>query len=170
MGYERVDKNAVSDAIAGQTLFIHGNSISGRIINPVEGTATISAGTSHVTLVPLDQNDEPLCESPCGIDVVGLPQGTSTVCDPSCSSYEDRFGGFLCGAGDAIKYGAMCRLCYTDIATAMEAERQIMASHGDSESEPTHVIMCDTMRPPEAPGCSDECNIKKDTVSLSDIT
>lgn len=102
-----------------------------------------------------------MCNEACGNDAAafasGLAHGTSTVCDPTCTASGSRFGGYLCGAGDSEKFGAMCRVCYTDAAEAREAESKLAGG--------LHVIMCDTGRPPAAAvDCSDECSLKKDTV------
>lgn len=113
----------------------------------------------------LRSDSEPMCNSACGTVVTGLPYGTSTICDPSCSHAENRFGGFLCDAGYGGKYGAICRLCYVDKDEAIKTERHLRELYNDgSESEPKHVIMCDTMRPPPAPQCSVECEMKRNTI------
>lgn len=107
------------------------------------------------------------CSSACGSSAeTGLLTGTSTVCDETCAV--GRFGSLLCGAGDAHKYGAMCRLCYTDLIQAHEMERSLRAIASDPHEdggEVQHVIMCDTMRPPEAAACSSKCSRKRNTVS-----
>ena len=97
------------------------------------------------------------CANACGGIGAGFPAGASTVCDSTCSE-GGRFGGYLCGAGDTVKFGPMCRLCFNDIKEARQAESRLM--------DGKHVIMCDTMRPPAADDCSDECALETNTVSL----
>ena len=80
------------------------------------------------------------------------------MCDPTCAAADGRFGGYLCGAGNSDRFGAMCRICYTDAAEAREVESRLAPG--------LHVVMCDTGRPPAAIECSDECGLKKDTVRL----
>ena len=46
-----------------------------------------------------------------------------------------------------------------------EAELRRMDEFYTEDSEARHVVMCDTMRPPSALGCSVDCAEKKDTVS-----
>ena len=145
-----VDVNTRSTALAEDTLFIHGSRIEGSRRNTDDN---VSAETVE-TMLP--------CDSSCGSSD-GLPDGISTVCDPSCH-VDGRFGGHLCGAGDSARYGSSCRLCYTDQVMALAAEADLR--EWDSEdAEGKHVIMCDTMRPPAALECDDECALKADTVS-----
>ena len=154
VGFERVNKEAVAEAVAGGSLFIHGSMVDEGSI--ASSRATAIARSSLFTKP--DEAEELACAPACGGAGAGLPAGASTVCDATCTE-GDRFGGYLCGAGDSIKFGAMCRLCFTDVAEAREAESRL--------KDGKHVIMCDTMRPPPAADCSDECAIAKDTVSLS---
>lgn len=173
VGYEHVDHTTVSDAVAGQTLFIHGSrvdegnlaSLSATRLEKNKATAT-GRRLSH-------DGDEPSCNTACGSsDTAGLPAGTSTVCDNTCGGETARFGGFLCGAGDSDRFGFMCRLCYNDIDEARKEEQSLALARSSVEGEQvaSHVIMCDTMRPPEAADCSDKCGLKKDTVSGRDAS
>ena len=61
----------------------------------------------------------------------------------------------------------MCRLCFVDVEEARRQEQSLALTRSDIEGgeEASRIIMCDTMRPPEAAGCSDKCGRKKDTVS-----
>lgn len=106
----------------------------------------------------MDEADGLFCKEACGSDAAAssLVRGTSTVCDPTCTASGSRFDGYLCGAGDSETFGAMCRMCYIDVAEAREAESKLAAG--------LHVIMCDTKRPPAAVECSDMCRLKKNTV------
>lgn len=157
VGVAKVSSDAVTDAVAGDTLFIHGSSVSGGSID------TRREASDHVAEQP-----EPklMCESACGKEMLGLPEGMSTVCDATCSVEEARFGGFLCGAGNTRKYGAMCRMCYVDLDVAIQADRKLrVSSDHQGDSGAMHVIMCDTLKPPQVSGCSEECSRRKDTVS-----
>ena len=200
VGYEHVDHDTVSDAIAGQTLFIHGSRVdegSGASITATAAakkskkrTTKAEAGGGGAVLKTkrrlrrwrrLESADEGSsgCSGSCGSgkDTTGLPDGTSTVCDPTCGSSDadSRFGGFLCGAGDSALFGDMCRLCYVCPRAARNAQLALRSSFdGGAGNEERAVIMCDTMEPPPPPpesaavdaaGCSDKCNQKKDTVS-----
>ena len=109
----------------------------------------------------------PACNAACGGEhAAGLPVGTSTVCDDTCAGKSTRFDGFLCGAGDTDRFGSMCRLCFVDGEEARRQEQSLALTRSDLEGgkEASHVVMCDTMRPPEAAECSDKCGRKKDTV------
>eukprot|EP00903_Cladosiphon_okamuranus_P019226 g17680.t1 len=146
VGYEHVDSRSVSDAVAGETLFIHGSSVDNGNLAALKAISASATGGS----------DASLCHKACGSDAATLVQGTSAVCDPTCTASGSRFDGYLCGAGDSAKFGGMCRLCYTDVAEAREAESKL--------ADGLHVIMCDTKLPPAAADCSDECRLEKDTV------
>lgn len=157
VGIAKVSSDAVTDAVAGDTLFIHGSSVSGGSIEARREASDHAADQLEPKL---------MCESACGTDTFGLPEGMSTVCDVTCSVEEARFGGFLCGAGNTRKYGAMCRMCYVDLDSAIQADRQLRVSRVHQEdSGAKHVIMCDTLKPPQVPDCSEECTTRKDTVS-----
>lgn len=106
------------------------------------------------------------CQPECG---GAVREGVlSTVCDPvACSSAGGwRVGGMLCGAGDEERYGMGCRQCYLDNDEALRAERLLESQARQSGHEGgQHVIMCDTMRPPQSTNCSKKCATKLDTVS-----
>ena len=90
-----------------------------------------------------------------------------------------RFGGYLCGAGNATLYGESCRTCFTDLHEAQEVERRLRLGEAvgmnDIDSEDAlddlaeergmHVVMCDTLKPPPSPSCTRKCHVKTDTVS-----
>ncbi|CAM9459802.1 unnamed protein product [Scytosiphon promiscuus] len=215
VGNEHVTQATVSDAVAGQTLFIHGKRVDGATV-----PAAAKAGSSNIVAdkrrVKRDRKrrhrrrrrrlaaaasvataekgaGQPVaaCSSHCGAgsDNRGLlPAGTSTVCDATCvadgAGNVGSFSGLLCGAGDPKRFGSACRLCYVDLDEAREAERRGprkssltffgAESHVQPPPQQQHVVMCDTMRPPEAkrseenagrgtdegvpPLCSDECS------------
>ena len=163
--FDKVDAGAVGTAVAGDTLFIHGRT--------VEGGGRLS---SHRKLAAEEASgSETWCEPSCGdadaAAATNLPDGVSTACDASCG-VENRFGGYLCGAGDSQKFGGSCRLCYTDQEAALRAEAELRKMddfYAEGDAEARHVVMCDTMRPPSALGCSSECADKKDTVRVEQL-
>lgn len=163
VGYEHVDHNTVSDAVAGQTLFIHGSMVDEGNLESLKATKKATATGRRLSA------HSSVCQAACGSqDAAGLPVGTSTVCDNTCTGDSSaRFGGFLCGAGDSERFGSMCRLCYVDVEEARKQEQSLALERSSvgGEQVASHVIMCDTMRPPEASDCSDKCGLKKDTVS-----
>lgn len=163
MGFDHVNHDSVSNAVASNTLFIHGSRVDEGNIASLKATEE-SADRSGSLRATAEARSG--CFSACGGgDDSGLPDGLSTVCDDTCAGSGARFGGFLCGAGDADKFGETCRLCYTDVYLANQMQAKLMKSTDVLEGEETrHVIMCDTMRPPEALECSDHCASKKDTV------
>lgn len=68
------------------------------------------------------------CTTTCGSSAsISNKGGVATVCDRSCSPGEHgpRFGGLNCGAGDAKQFGGNCRMCYTDITEAKNAEEEL---------------------------------------------
>ena len=143
----------MADAVASGSLFIHGSMVDEGSVASWRATAT----TRRSLRVKADERKELACTTACGKVGAGLPVGASTVCDVTCAE-GGRFDGYLCGAGSSIKFGAMCRLCFNDVEEARKAESRLKNGK--------HVIMCDTMRPPAAVDCSDECTIKKDTVRM----
>lgn len=165
VGYEHVDHTTVSDAVAGQTLFIHGSRVEEGNLASLRAT-NYGRTSATATGRRLSDDTHSVCHTACGsADTAGLPAGTSTVCDDTCDGESARFGGFLCGAGDSAKFGSMCRLCYTDVDEARREEQSLALARPAGDQEASHVIMCDTMRPPDAADCSDKCGRKEDTVS-----
>lgn len=157
VGYEHVDTQTVSDAVAGETLFIHGSSIENGSMASIEAASRRSRRRSLRARHEAGEEQEDdllLCEAACGEPSEGVfPAGVSTVCDATC----DIAGrGYLCGAGDSSRFGGMCRVCFTDEDVARKAQRKTSGGR--------HVVMCDTMRPPPAAECTDTCGLKKDTV------
>lgn len=152
VGLNNVDAQALSSAVAGDTLFIHGKSVEGG-----------SSNIRDVADVDIEKAIEPdiSCEAACGAEDEAS-SGMSTVCDASCEM-GNRFDGYLCGAGDPLRFGSSCRTCYTDHEAALVAEGELRLEDPFT-SEPRHVIMCDTRRPPEARECSAKCTLKTDTV------
>ena len=170
VGFEHVDHTTVSNAVAGQTLFIHGSRVDEGNLASLNATKheRNQASSSLHSLAEDGETPGAACNAACGsTDTAGLPAGAATVCDDTCAGDSGRFGGFLCGAGDSERFGYMCRLCYVDIEEARREEQLLALARSDVkvEQEAAHVIMCDTMRPPEAAECSDKCGRKKDTVS-----
>lgn len=109
------------------------------------------------------------CRPACGSEETTVEGNvSSTVCDATCMNGHPwmgiRFEGHNCGAGDPLKYGESCRLCYNDQHAALDADRALTASNGMSWISHGHVIMCDTKRPPEAMTCSRECTKNLHTV------
>ena len=74
--------------------------------------------------------------------------------DVSCGT-ENRFDGYLCGAGNSEKLSASCRLCYTDQEAVVPAGAELrrMDEFDAEDSEAGHVMMWDIMRPLSALGC-----------------
>lgn len=161
----------MSDAIAGQTLFIHGSMVDEGNIASLKATRlekNKATASGRRRLSDESEKSQAMCSTACGSeDTAGLPVGTSTVCDDTCAGKSGRFGGFLCGAGDSERFGFMCRLCYVDEEEARKEEQSLALKRSsvEGDQEAPHVIMCDTLRPPEAADCSDKCGLKKDTVS-----
>lgn len=163
----------MSDAVAGHTLFIQDSKAEDKTIGSINiASKQPSKGLpeAFVGHQPLHETvaSEPLegsCSSACGNqDTQGLaPLGTSTVCDKTCAigaPYDD----YLCGAGNPEKFGSMCRLCYTDVDEARKVELDLQVDSVDGNETKKHVIMCDTMQPPELDDCTDECARSEDAV------
>ena len=168
VGNEHVDHSTVSDAVAGETLFIHGSRVEEGSLASLEASKRGRKQTLSGRRFSEDAKTPPTCNAACGSEgAPGLPVGTSTVCDDTCAGESTRFGGFLCGADDPDRFGSMCRICFVDVEEARRQEQSMSLGWSDIEGgeEASHVVMCDTMRPPEAAECSDKCGRKKDTVS-----
>ncbi|CAM9390650.1 unnamed protein product [Choristocarpus tenellus] len=135
-----------------------------------EKTSLLHSGEENAISINGEQ-----CTSLCGSRQQSLPPGASTVCDSSCfpsGGEVPRFGGYLCGADDAPKYGQGCRLCYTDLEEAQTAEEALREKRArdmkgrvekDCE-EGHHVIMCDTLAPPPARSCHTDCITERKAV------
>lgn len=156
-----MNQDTVSDAVAGQTLFIHGRSIEGA----GAPASNLDAGSSHVradkrnvknsrkrrkrarrlaaaAAAATVENgaDQPAvaCSNRCGVGKYNggvLPVGTSTVCDATCAAGDvgdATFSGLLCGAGDPKRFGNSCRLCYVDVEEARAAERRALRKSSSS--------------------------------------
>ncbi|CAM9462251.1 unnamed protein product, partial [Choristocarpus tenellus] len=143
----------------------------------------ISAATLVEEGHPLDTLERRISTPPLGsnarqsavVDRRTFPLGVSTVCDSSCLARGEelpRFGGYLCGDGDTLKYGESCRLCYTDLEEAQIAEEELRESRTRDAAEKMeedcvegrHVIMCDTLAPPPARGCHSDCTTESEAV------
>lgn len=164
----------MSDAVAGNTLFLHGRRIDDGNMASVKATSKTSRRRERrqrkrrrLASEPLDvdeQEERSMCSSACdGGDDTGLPSGVSTFCDDTCAGDGARFDGFLCGASNTERFGQMCRLCYTDVDEARKMEK-MLSDNGEDESR--HVVMCDSKRPPEASDCDEHCALKTDTVRI----
>lgn len=196
MGFLDVDAPTVGNAVAGETMFIHGSLTGGggtQFSSPrTKAVATAAAAQSRLAAASppnrLGEGGEPFpphspaaadCKPACGSPPAGEGEGEgamsmsmsmSTVCDrASCSSP----GGWLvgeeqCGAGDEDLYGRYCRSCYLDEHEALQADRLLEAQARQAGHEAgQHVIMCDTLRPPQSADCSRKCATKVDTVSTA---
>lgn len=164
VGFHDVGNKAVLDAVAADTLFIHG-STSG-------GGSTTWMGASAERHTDEGENSAGVCTQACeneGRKALRRVLDISTVCDPTCVSGEDglgpRFGGHLCGVYDPAKFGSMCRTCYTDQLAALAVDQQLEANLTTAGK---HVIMCDTKRPAQAIDCSAACAKQEDTVGAND--
>lgn len=152
-------------AIARDTLFIHGSTSGGgrkhwRPSNP--GLPNVFSRST---------SSEVWCNSACGTPNEALfLHGTSTTCDRTCHAGKSgsRFDGLFCGAGDPEKFGPSCRLCFTNAVEARKAELELRRENHtkDTFGRDRHVVMCDTLRPPEAVDCEAKCAMKTDTVSV----
>lgn len=159
-----------------------GNSL--RIMASLEATA---AGEDVGGGGPSTRLATPECRTECGSTVTwdlvgggGDGDGVmdmATVCDhATCSaaaagSVDGKSGAWSCGAGDEERFGKHCRPCYFDAAEALKADRVLRnqtREAGDDQAH--HVIMCDTLRPPEASTCNLKCATKQDTVSDAAIS
>ncbi|CAM9769234.1 unnamed protein product [Ectocarpus sp. 6 AP-2014] len=173
VGFYDVSEAEMMAAVTTDTLFVHGSNSRGGSVWNTGVKAGFSQG--HATIAR--------CTTSCGTRrLKRLPAGMSTTCDDTCWADEkdeaSRFDNHLCG--DSTLFGDQCRLCYTDRATALRADRELAQQYkvttvantstgkryegGGSESIRKHVIMCDTKRPPEALECTPECAKKTDTV------
>lgn len=167
VGFLDVDNRTVLNAVASDTLFIHGSLTGGG------GTQHLAKKSSKVkseiSVLKEERNVDDVCKASCGTNVLAI-DGASTVCDETCDStgrYGARFDGLFCGVGDPDTYGTHCRLCYNDLDAARRQElAMINDNRTDANSHAQHVIMCDSLRPPEAADCSPKCAMKLDTVSL----
>ncbi|CAM9820997.1 unnamed protein product [Ectocarpus fasciculatus] len=160
VGYFDVSDRHVAEAISQQTLFIHGNTLSGgNVERPVSET---SPSPTHSIVRD--------CMSACDSAAQRHERtaGGSTFCDDSCatgwSSAGPRFEGHNCGVGAAAQYGKTCRVCYTNQEIALAADRSLASSSSDPLRPDAHVVMCETGQPPPALRCSVACQNTDDTV------
>lgn len=193
VGFLDVDPLTVGNAVASETMFIHGSlsggggtqfvserareaaaaaAVSrGGLVSTTAAESLKLAGSSVATAAAGSQPPSATvgCRPECGS--AGSGGGPSTVCDPEGCSAADggsgRVGDGLCGAGDEERYGGHCRRCYMDADEAIEAERVLERQAGQAGQEGgQHVVMCDTLRPPQSTNCSLKCAAKVDTVSI----
>ncbi|CAB1112817.1 unnamed protein product [Ectocarpus sp. CCAP 1310/34] len=165
VGHFDVSDQHVAQAVAQETLFIHGSSQS-------EGSLAHSINDfgRPMGALPIDANSLD-CTSACGSALSGkIGTGVSTFCDESCatawSPAGPRLGGHDCGAGDPLQFGGTCRLCYTDEELALVADRKLASSSANPSKPDAHVVMCDTTQPPPASSCTTACQDASDTVRL----
>lgn len=164
VGFYDVSDDVVLSAFAADTLFIHGSSKSGgRVWNIGE--------TGDGTELSVSAEG---CNTACLTRSKHAPfSDVSTVCDATCLSnnplYESRFRGYNCGVGNPSKYGEGCRRCYMNRSEALVADES-MATADTSTSQPDiHVVMCNTLKPPEAMTCSKPCDDDQDSVSYTHV-
>lgn len=174
VGFLDVDNVTVSNAVAVETLFIHGSTTGGGS-KKHQGEMSDGMGISTAARGTIDAQDY-ICTKACGshqtsreLESWASDSSVSTVCDPSCvpGSEGYRFDGFMCGAGDPSRYGKSCRTCYTDDKEAAKVERILRKREHSGKMDGKHVIMCDTLRPPAAASCDPKCAMKTDTVRAS---
>lgn len=171
VGFLDVDNTTVSNAIAGDTLFIHGSTTGG---GSKKHQADVAEENEAMREAQGETDPEDyVCSSACGsrwsprdVGTAAVNPAVSSVCDPSCvpGSEGYRFDGFMCGAGDPARFGKSCRTCYTSEAEAAKVERILRKKEVDGQIHGKHVIMCNTMRPPPAAKCDPKCAMKTDTV------
>ncbi|CAB1101450.1 unnamed protein product [Ectocarpus sp. CCAP 1310/34] len=204
VGFLDVDQETLGNALASETMFIHGSLSGGGGTQFASGAtaekggnaaAASEGGNSLRIMASLEANAAgedvggggpsirlatPECRTECGStvswDLLGGGGGEdgvmdiATVCDhATCSaatagSADGKPGAWSCGAGDEERFGKHCRSCYFDAEEALKADRILQNQAREvGEVQPRHVIMCDTLRPPEASTCSLKCALKKDT-------
>eukprot|EP00903_Cladosiphon_okamuranus_P008109 g7816.t1 len=150
VGHEEVDHSTVSDAIAGQTLFIHGSSVQGgsrasvdavrqqKGLAPRRNLRNLREGSRHLQATSMDYTcDETFCTT---IDPTAT---TGLVCDETCET-GDPYGTLGCAAGASYgelgyigdDYGGLCRVCFNDVDTALAAD-----------TDDDRAIMCYTAEP-----------------------
>ncbi|CAM9328797.1 unnamed protein product, partial [Ectocarpus sp. 12 AP-2014] len=205
VGFLDVDQEIVGNALASETMFIHGSltggggtqfasgataenggdaaaaSEGGNSLRIMASLEAIAAGEGVGGGGPSTRLATPECRTECGStvswDLLGGGGGgdgvidMATVCDyATCSaatagSADGKSGAWSCGAGDEERFGKHCRPCYFDAEEALKADRVLQNQTREAgEEQPDHVIMCDTLRPPEALTCSLKCATKKDTI------
>lgn len=191
VGFMDVNHQGVLKATERSTVFIHGSRTGsgGAMYNIAARSASIAGDAKSLHLGYRGRVSDK-CKAACGggetegLTVAFEVGGTSAVCDRTCapgSNNGARFGGFMCGAGDAEKYGSHCRLCYTDVDEARTHENLLLDERAaadkekevEKEKEVTdygkawkHVVMCDTLLPPPPVVCGAKCAMKVDTVRI----
>lgn len=155
----------VKKAVESDTLFIHGSPTNG---SGSMSKAKATINTSHALELLGKNMPSDKCTAACGGSSVSRMGWTASVCDRSCSTGEHgpRFAGLNCGAGDTLKFGENCRVCYNDLAKAKEVEEELAQRNALREMELTqeHVIMCETLLPPPTSACDSKCMMEVDTV------
>lgn len=109
------------------------------------------------------------CNHACGYGESLFEEGAVLrVCDATCMNVHSwmafRFNGHNCGAGEYLKYGMSCRLCYTDQQAALIADQALTSSNWNSSTSKSHVTMCGTKQPPDSIDCSRACRDNTNTV------
>lgn len=162
-----VDQPTILKAVESDTLFIHGSRTGGGgsmfKTEAIAGDVSKALGSGGRRGVASEN-----CKGACGAaDPEFAAQGRSTACDRTCYPGQGgaRFGGFMCGAGDAQRYGSHCRVCYHDVDEARRADNFLPGGNG-AAADSWHVVMCDTLLPPQPAVCSAKCAMKDDTVRL----
>lgn len=167
VGFLDVDQQTVRKAIEHDTLFIHGSLTGG---GGSMFKASVTGALARKTMLRGGGQSSDECTDACGrAESSAAAHGGSSVCDRTCYAGKGgaRFGGFMCGAGDASKYGKQCRMCYLDLEEARKAQRLLLEEfvEGRGVEELKHVVMCETLLPPTPSTCSAKCAMKDDTVS-----
>eukprot|EP00903_Cladosiphon_okamuranus_P007272 g7050.t1 len=157
VGHEEVDHSTVSDAIAGQTLFIHGSSVHGgsrasvdavrerKGLAPLRDLRNLREGSRRLAeesnLREGSRRLNDACADTCVNSDPDAPTGF--LCDGTCENEEDH-GVLGCAYGAeygdlgyaAVPHGMLCRVCFNDVAAAL-----------DADTEEDRAIMCDTGDP-----------------------
>ncbi|CBN75425.1 expressed unknown protein [Ectocarpus siliculosus] len=130
VGFQDMDQQAVLKAVASDTLFIHG-SLTGGGGSMFHASGAKADSSPAFRFLGKNRPGE-RCTASCGGEAPPSSGGGAgalgTVCDRSCYSGGElgaRFGGYLCGAGDAKEYGSHCRTCFTDLEEAQAAEERL---------------------------------------------
>ncbi|CAM9443683.1 unnamed protein product, partial [Ectocarpus sp. 8 AP-2014] len=169
VGYEHVNHDTVSDAVAGKTLFIHGSSVDeGNVASykATEGDASVDVAATQRQLtedvpkwkaqekwrnnsVPKwksnqkwkQQYEDSSDDEGCmdGCEYTSKDGTRGRVCDSNCSG-SDAYGTLGCAAKNG-KYGADCRACYNDVEKARK-----------QDTPENRAIMCSTKMPVDVYG------------------
>lgn len=133
VGFQDMDHQAVSKAVASDTLFIHG-SLTGGGGSMFHAPGEVPALSPALRLAGESNRPAERCTASCGApssspaQAQALAPAPTSVCDRSCYAGGEngaRFGGHLCGAGDVAEFGAHCRTCFDNLQEAQAAEERL---------------------------------------------